>query len=319
MKELFPPIDAQEEGDLKVSEIHTIHWERTGNPNGKPVIILHGGPGAGSHPSYRQYFDPAFWKIIQFDQRGCGKSKPFAELKENNTLNLINDIECLRKHLKIERWSVFGGSWGSTLALCYAIEHSEKIDSLFLRGIFMCRKSELQWFYQEGASHIFPDVFNSYKNHIPEIEQNDLIQAYHKRLTSEDENIQLQAAEQWTRWELATSKLIPEQDAISKAVDAKFALPFARIENHYFVNNAFLEDNYILKNVNKFRNIPGVIVQGRYDVVCPTKSAWELHQAWPEAEFHIIQDAGHSVSEAGITSCLVDAIERFANEMKLVK
>ena len=316
MTSLFPEIEPHDGGMMPVTEIHSIAWERCGNLNGTPVVVLHGGPGAGSHPSYRRYFDPERWDIIQFDQRGCGKSTPFAELTDNTTQDLISDIEALRTHLGIEQWAVFGGSWGSTLALSYAIDHPEVILGLFLRGIFMCRPSELRWFYQEGASHIYPDAFEPYREHIPIDEQDDLIKAYHDRLTSVKEEVRLAAAEHWTRWEMTTSKLMPDYDELAKPIDAAFALPFARIENHYFVNNAFLDEDYILRHVERFRKIPAIIVQGRHDIVCPTRSAWDLHKVWPEAEFHIIQDAGHSVSEPGITSCLVGATERFANRRK---
>ncbi|MAK78272.1 MAG: prolyl aminopeptidase [Euryarchaeota archaeon] len=313
MTSLFPDIEPHDGGMLPVTGIHSLAWERSGNTEGIPVVVLHGGPGAGSHPSYRRYFDPDRWDIIQFDQRGCGGSTPFAELAGNTTADLVTDIESLRVHLGIDRWVVFGGSWGSTLALCYAIEHPDHILGLFLRGIFMCRPSELRWFYQEGASHIYPDAFEPYRDHIPSDEQDDLIKAYHARLTSDDEDVRLAAAEHWTRWELSTSKLIPDLEELAKPIDAAFALPFARIENHYFVNNAFLTEDHILRHIDRYRHIPSVIVQGRHDVVCPTRSAWDLHKVWPEAEFHIIQDAGHSVSEPGITSCLVDATERFAD------
>ncbi len=313
MAPLYPPLEPADSGEIPVSGIHRIHWERSGNLDGIPVVVLHGGPGAGSHPSYRQYFDPEKWNIIQFDQRGCGNSTPFAELAGNTTHDLISDIEAVRIHLGIGTWAVFGGSWGSTLALCYAIEFPERIRTMFLRGIFMCRRSELQWFYQEGASHIYPDAFEPYRNHIPVDEQHDLIKAYHVRLTSEDEKVRLAAAEHWTRWEMTTSKLIPNSEELAKTIDAHFALPFARIENHYFMNNAFLEDKHVLRHVERYRHIPSVIVQGRYDVVCPAKSAWELHKAWPESEFHIIQDAGHSVSEPGIAARLIEATNAFAD------
>ncbi len=302
---LYPQIEPHTTGNLSVSDLHTIFWERTGNIDGEPVIVIHGGPGGGSQPSYRQYFDPQKFDIIQFDQRGCGKSTPYAELEDNNTHSSVNDIEALREHLSIESWHVFGGSWGSTLSLIYAQKHSQRVRSLILRGIFMCRKSELHWFYQEGASHIFPDAFDSYRDHIPVQEQNDLINAYYKRLTSSDVEVRRAAAKEWTRWEMATSRLIPDAEYLEKAEDLDFAVAFARIECHYFINEIFVEEAYILNNVNKIQNIPIFIVQGRYDVVCPTRSAWDLHKAIPTSILKIIADAGHSMGEVGIARQLV--------------
>jgi len=306
---LYPEIETHQSGFLKVSELHTIAWERSGNPEGQPVIVIHGGPGGGSQPAYRRYFDPESWDIIQFDQRGCGQSTPHAELKENNTQASVSDIETLRQHLDITDWHVFGGSWGSTLALIYAIEHSSRVKCLILRGIFMCRKSELHWFYQDGASHIFPDAFEPYRGHIPPEEQHDLITAYHRRLTSDNAEIRRAAAKQWTLWEMATSYLFPKQDTIEKADDLDFAVAFARIECHYFLNGIFLEEGYILNNVTQISHIPCVIVQGRYDVVCPARSAWELHQALPLSKLRIVADAGHSMGEVGIARELILATD----------
>ena len=302
---LYPPIEPFATGFLSVSSLHTIAFEQSGNPNGEPVLVIHGGPGGGSQPSYRQYFDPTFYHIIQFDQRGCGKSTPHAELLENNTMASVSDIENLRQHLGIEKWRVFGGSWGSTLSLIYAIHYPQRVSELMLRGIFMCRKSELKWFYQDGASHIFADAFSHYENHIPLQERGDLISAYYKRLTSEDIEVQRAAAKQWTRWEMATSHLIQKPGTIEKSEDIDFAIAFARIECHYFVNGIFLEDEFILKNTEKISQIPTSIVQGRYDVVCPMKSAWELHQVLENSRLIIIPDAGHSMSEVGIAEALV--------------
>jgi proline iminopeptidase len=278
------------------------------------VVFLHGGPGGGCQADHRRYFDPQKYRIILFDQRGCGRSLPFAELQENTTWDLIADIERIRTTLKIEKWLVFGGSWGSTLALAYAVNFPQFVTGLILRGIFLCRWSELQWFYQEGASHIFPDVWETYLNHIPESERGDLISAYYKRLTSSDEAVRLAAAKVWSQWEMATSYLIPKDEALLEMEDPAKALPFARIESHYFINRAFFEDeNYLLNRIEVLRRhqIPGVIVQGRYDVVCPMKSAWELHRAWPEAKFVVVKDAGHAASEPGIRSALIEATDQF--------
>jgi len=302
---LYPEIGAHSTGFLKVTELHTIAWERAGNPDGIPVIVIHGGPGGGSQASYRRYFDPNKFDIIQFDQRGCGQSTPYAELDDNNTQASISDLEMLRQHFGIETWHVFGGSWGSTLALIYAQNYPEKVQSLVLRGIFMCRKSELHWFYQDGASHIFPDAFDSYRDHIPVNEQDNLIEAYYSRLTSDDVEIQRAAAREWTRWEMATSRLFPDPEYLEKAEDLDFAVAFARIECHYFINAIFVEEAYILNHTEKIENIPTVIVQGRYDVVCPAKSAWELHKALPKSNLIMVPDAGHSMGEVSIARELV--------------
>ncbi|MBL6747408.1 MAG: prolyl aminopeptidase [Candidatus Poseidonia sp.] len=304
---LYPPIEAHEKGHLVVTELHTIAWERSGNPEGIPVIVIHGGPGGGGQPSYRQYFDPAAFDIIQFDQRGCGQSTPHAELEDNNTQALVGDIEQLREHLGVEKWHVFGGSWGSTLSLIYAQHHPDRAISLVLRGIFMCRKSELRWFYQDGASHLFPDAFEPYRNHIPEGEQDDLITAYYARLTSKHAEVRRAAAKEWTRWEMATSRLFPDPEYLEKAEDLDFAVAFARIECHYFINAIFVEEAHILNQVASIQHIPTVIVQGRYDVVCPPRSAWELHKALPQSKLVMVGDAGHSMGEVSIARELVKA------------
>ncbi len=306
---LYPEIEPYSTGMLSVSDLHTIFWERSGNPSGEPVIVIHGGPGGGSQPSYRRYFDSEKFDIIQFDQRGCGKSTPYAELKENDTHNSVADIEALRLHFDIDSWHVFGGSWGSTLSMIYAQNHPNKVQSLTLRGIFMCRKSELHWFYQEGASHVFPDAFEPYSTHIPESERHELINAYYRRLTDENVDIRRAAAKQWTRWEMATSRLLPDDEYLEKADDLDFAVAFARIECHYFINGIFVEDGHILNNAAKISNIPTTIVQGRYDMVCPTISAWQLHKALPESKLIIVKDAGHSMGETGIARELVNATD----------
>ncbi len=312
MRTLFPEIEPYDKGMLAVSSIHKIYYEQSGNPNGKPVIFLHGGPGGGTDPMQRRYFDPETYRIILFDQRGSGRSEPFACLEENTTWDLVADIEKLREHLGVNTWVVFGGSWGSTLSLAYAETHPEKVKALVLRGIFLCRPKEIKWFYQEGADAIFADVWENYLNLIPVEERHDMLTAYYRRLTSEDEQVRLEAAKAWSIWEGSTSKLIPSQALIDNFGDPAKAIPLARIECHYFMNNAFFNsENYLIENVGKIRHIPGVIVQGRYDVVCPMMSAWELHRAWPEAKLEIIPNAGHSATEEGIIDGLVRATEEF--------
>ena len=306
---LYPKIEAYSTGLLEVSGIHTIAWERSGNPDGIPVIVIHGGPGGGSQPSYRRYFDPEKFDIIQFDQRGCGKSTPYAELKDNNTQESVSDLEMLREHFGIEKWHVFGGSWGSTLSLIYAQNHPSRVLSLTLRGIFMCRKSELHWFYQDGASHVFPEAFEPYRDHIPIEEQGDLIKAYYARLTSDDVEVRRGAAREWTRWEMATSRLFPDPEYLDKAEDLDFAVAFARIECHYFINAIFVEEAYILNNSSKIEHIPTVIVQGRYDMVCPPRSAWQLHKTLPDSKLVMVADAGHSMGEVSIARELVAATD----------
>jgi len=312
MKTLYDPIEPYQQGMLKVSEIHDLYYEQCGNPNGQPLVFLHGGPGAGLTTDYRRFFDPQAYRIVLFDQRGAGQSTPHACLEENTTWHLVSDIERLREHLGIEKWMVFGGSWGSTLALAYAQTHPECVSSLVLRGIFLCRPKEIDWFYQEGANAIFPDVWEQYENVVPESERGNMLEAYHRRLTSEDESVRLEAARAWSTWEGSALKLIPDQNLIDDFSKPHLALSLARIEAHYFMNNAFFETgNYLLENVGKIRHIPAVIVQGRYDVVCPIMSAWALHRAWPEAELIIVGNAGHSALELGITSALVNATDRF--------
>lgn len=317
MRSLYPPIAPFQQGRLKVSDIHELYFEQVGNPNGLPVVFLHGGPGAGIDPGYRQYFNPQWWRVVLFDQRGCGRSTPYAELRENTTWDLVQDMERLREHLGIEQWLVFGGSWGSTLALAYSQTHPERCTGLILRGIFLVRQKELRWFYQDGAHFFFPDIWEEYLAPIPPEERDDLIAAYQRRLTSPDPAVRLAAARAWSVWEATTMKLVPDEELIKKFGDFAFAEPFARIENHYFVNRCFFQtDNWLLDNVDKIRHLPGVIVQGRYDVVCPMISAWELHRAWPEAEFIVVSEAGHSVTEPGILSALIDATDQFAQRLR---
>ncbi len=315
MRELYPEIEPYEEGRLKVSELHELHYEVCGNPEGKPIVFLHGGPGGGVEPGHRRFFDPARWKIILFDQRGCGKSTPYAELRENTTWDLVADIERLREHLKIDSWTVFGGSWGSTLALAYAQTHPDRCLGLILRGIFTLRRKELLWFYQEGTSEIFPEAWESYLAPIPVEERGDLMAAYHKRLTSEDRATRLEAAAAWSQWEGATSRLVPDPVMTAKYAAPQHAEAFARIESHYFVNKGFFDsDDQLLRGIDVMRHIPGVIIHGQYDVVCPPTTAWELHKAWPEAKFLLIPASGHSVAEEGICSALVEQADRFATD-----
>ncbi|HKP45852.1 MAG TPA: prolyl aminopeptidase [Pyrinomonadaceae bacterium] len=313
MKNLYPEIEPFDTGRLKVSDIHQLYYEQCGNPKGKPVVFLHGGPGGGLVSDYRRYFNPDRYRIVLFDQRGSGQSTPNACLEENTTWDLVADIERLRQHFGIERWQVFGGSWGSTLALAYAQKHPLQVTELVLRGIFLCRKKEIDWFYQEGASSIFPDIWEQYLNVIPEAERGNLVAAYYRRLVSDDVNERVTAAAAWSIWEGSTSKLFLDPNAVEKYGDPSFALAFARIECHYFTNNSFFDsDNYLIEHVDAIRDIPAVIVQGRYDVVCPLRSAWDLHRAWPEAELRIIPDAGHSITEPGIIDALVTATDHFA-------
>jgi proline iminopeptidase len=305
--ELYPEIGPYNIFRLKVSNIHEIFVEESGNPNGKPVIFLHGGPGGGIEPVYRRYFNPEKWRIVILDQRGCGKSTPHAELRENTTWDLVSDIEKIRSRLNIDTWTVFGGSWGSTLSLTYAITHPDRCDALILRGIFLVRKKEISWFYQEGCSFIYPDAWEKYLSTIPEEERGDLVSAYYKRLTSDNHSTRIKAARAWSTWEASTSKLFQSEKSLHLFDDEKVAEAFARIECHYFTNNGFFEsDNWLIENINKIKNIPTEIVQGRYDVVCPMVTAWELHQALPDSGFHVIQGAGHSMTEDGIRSKLIE-------------
>lgn len=310
---LYPPIEPYNTGKLRVSPVHEIYFEESGNPSGKPVIFLHGGPGGGSDPKQRRFFHPEKYRIVNFDQRGCGKSTPYASLEGNTTWDLVADIEKLRAHLGIERWQVFGGSWGSTLALAYAETHPERVTELILRGIFLLRRQEIEWFYQRGASILYPDAWEPYLAHIPEAERGDLLTAYYRRLTSEDATVRLAAAKIWSGWEGATSKLLPDAAFAGHYEEDEFALAFARIEAHYFVHRGFLEsDDQLLLNVGRIRAIPGAIVQGRYDVVCPMESAWALHRAWPEADLVITPDSGHSAFDPPNTRALVAAADKFA-------
>jgi proline iminopeptidase len=309
---LYPPIEPFQSGLLDVGDGHQVHWERCGNPRGKPAVFLHGGPGGGCSPEHRRLFDPERYCVLLFDQRGCGRSLPHASLEANTTWHLVADIERLRMQLGVERWLVFGGSWGSTLALAYAQAHPQRVSELVLRGVFTVRPQELHWYYQEGASWLFPDEWERFLAPIPMAERHDLMAAYHRRLTGSDPAAQLEAAIAWSRWEGRTITLLPDDQVDAVHSDGHFALAFARIENHYFVHHGFFEPDQLLRDAHKLHGIPGVIVQGRYDMATPVKTAWDLHQAWPQAEFHLVPDAGHAYKEPGILSHLIAATDRFA-------
>jgi len=305
---LYPSVQPYNSGNLKVSDLHEIYFEECGNPDGKPALMIHGGPGGGSNPTMRRYHDPGLYRIILLDQRGCGRSTPHAELEENTTWDLVADMERVRKHLGIERWQLLGGSWGSTLALAYAQTHPGAVSELILRGIFTLRRSELEWFYQEGCSWIYPDAFEAYLAPIPEGERHDMIAAYYKRLTSSDPAVQLEAAKAWSVWEGTTLSLLRNEAREKQFARDDYALAFARIECHYFINRGFFErDDQLLANAHLLHDIPGVIVHGRYDVVTPLKTAWQLANAWPRAALKIVPDSGHAMSEPGIIHELVSA------------
>ncbi|NVN13046.1 prolyl aminopeptidase [Nguyenibacter vanlangensis] len=310
---LYPPIEPYAHGHLDTGDGHQVYWELCGNPDGVPVVFLHGGPGGGCAPDHRRLFDPARYRILLFDQRGCGRSLPHAELENNTTWHLVADIERLRVLSGAERWLVFGGSWGSTLALAYAESHPERVTGLILRGIFTLRRAELQWYYQEGASWLFPDKWERFLAPIPPAERDDLIAAYRRRLTDPDPAVRVRAAIAWSVWEGETITLRPLAALSAQHGDTDYALAFARIENHYFVHHGWLEEGQLIRDVGRIRHIPALIIQGRYDVATPMRTAWDLHLAWPEAAFRLIDDAGHAVSEPGIRDALLDATDRFAS------
>lgn len=319
LKELYPHLSPYKTGFLRVSELHEIYFEESGNPQGAPAVFLHGGPGGGTEAKMRRFFDPRRYRIVLFDQRGSGKSRPHASLIDNTTWDLVADIERLREHLGVERWLVFGGSWGSTLALAYAQSHPERVTHLVLRGIFLLRRWELEWFYQNpnGAAALYPDLWEHYIEPIPPEERGDMMGAYYRRLTSQDPAELSRAAKAWALWEAATSFLRRNSLYTAKLGQDTHSEAFSRIECHYFVNGGFLATpNQLIDNVGRIRHIPAVIVQGRYDIVCPMKSAWELHRAWPEADLHIVADAGHSAFEPGNTHELIRATDRFASRSR---
>lgn len=311
----YPPIEPYDIGTLQVSPLHTLYYEQSGNKDGNPVVFLHGGPGGGTDPKDRCFFNPQKYRIVLFDQRGAGKSTPSACIEENTTWDLVRDVEKVREHLGIEKWHVFGGSWGSTLSLAYAQSHPNRVKSLVLRGIFTLRESELRFFYQEGASFLFPDAWDDYLKPIPEAERGDLILAYHAQLNCADDEVRKNAAKAWSRWEMATSKLFVDPAYIAEAEKDDWANAFAKIENHYFINNGFFREGQLLEKgeIDKIRHIPCIVVQGRYDVVCPIKTAWDLKKVWPEIEFHVVPDAGHSSREVGTSGLLVKATDKFAD------
>lgn len=314
MPDLYPALEPYATHSLAVALPHVLYVEECGNPQGVPVVFVHGGPGGGCTPDNRRFFDPARYRIILFDQRGCGHSKPHAELAGNTTQALVADMEQIRQLLGIERWLVFGGSWGSTLALIYAETHPERVMALVLRGIFLVTRQELCWFYQDGIQHIFPDHFEDFVALIPVAERGDLMRAYYQRLTSEDMLVRRRAAEAWSLFEARCSTLLPSEAVVDHFSEPDVAMAIARIECHYFVNNCFLADDQIIRDTGRIRHIPGIIVQGRYDVVCPAAAAWRLHQAWPEAQLQLIADAGHASSEPGTRAALVAATDAFAEQ-----
>mmetsp|Transcript_29616 Transcript_29616/g.32992 ORF Transcript_29616/g.32992 Transcript_29616/m.32992 type:complete len:322 (+) Transcript_29616:28-993(+) len=313
LRELYPPIEPFNSGFLKVSDKHELYFEECGNKEGKPAVVLHGGPGGGSVPYYRQFFDPKVYRVVLFDQRGAGKSKPHACCEDNTTWDLVADTEKIREHLGIDKWLVFGGSWGACLSLAYAEKHKDRVKGLVLRGVFTLRRHELTWFYQEGASYVFPDAWEGFIAPVPEVERHDLISAYHRRLFCDDKATREKFATAWSVWEMATSRLYVDPEYIKRAADnIKFAVAFARIENHYFVNGGFFDyDGQLIKEATKLGDLPGTIVQGRYDMVCPMKSAWELCKVWKTADLKIIADSGHSAKEPGIISELVKATDKY--------
>ncbi|MBF6175582.1 prolyl aminopeptidase [Nocardia blacklockiae] len=316
MRTLYPSLPARRDGLLDVGDGQRVYWEESGNPDGKPVVFLHGGPGGGIAPFHRQFFDPRAYRIVLFDQRGCGRSTPHvadgASLETNTTWHLVADIERLRTHLGIERWQVFGGSWGSTLALAYAQTHPDRVTELVLRGIFLLRRKEIDWFYNGLAGYVYPDEWEKFLAVVPEPDRRgDLVSAYHRLLHSPDPAVATAAAVAWSSWEGATSSLLPHPERIAETAEHRFALAFARIENHYFVHGGFLDDGQLLRDIDRIAHIPGVIVQGRHDIVCPAVSAWDLHRAWPNSTLHIVPDAGHAAAEPGITHHLVEATDKF--------
>lgn len=315
MQALFPDIRSNFEQHLRVDDLYSLYLEESGSPDGLPVLFVHGGPGAGCSKSDRRFFDPSKYRIILFDQRGAGRSTPHAELERNTTAHLIDDIEAIRKHLGIDQWVLFGGSWGSTLSLAYAQAHPERVLGLILRGIFLCRDQDLQWFYQSGADRIFPDYWHDYINQIPEAERSDYISAYYRRLTGANELAKMAAAKSWSLWEGRCATLRPNPDIVARFSDPHVALALARIEAHYFVNGAFLRPNQLIEDAPALAGIPGVIVHGRYDIVCPLDNALALHQAWPDADLQIIRDAGHSAYEPGIADALVKATNEMAAKL----
>jgi proline iminopeptidase len=317
LRTLYPALEPYSSDWLDVGDGHRIYYERCGTPGGKPAVFLHGGPGGGCSSEHRRLFDPARYDVLLFDQRGCGRSTPHADLQANTTWHLVADLERLRQLMGVPRWLVFGGSWGSTLALAYAQSHPEQVSELVLRGIYTLTAAELRWYYQFGVSEMFPDQWERFQAPIPEAERHDMMAAYRRRLTGEDEEVRLQAAQAWSSWEGATISLLPNASLVADCADPHFALAFARIENHYFVHQGWLEEGQLLRDADKLHGIPGTIVHGRYDMPCPLRYAYALHQAWPQADFHLIEGAGHAYSEPGILDQLIRATDRYAQERPL--
>lgn len=307
---LFPTLEPHRSGMLAVDDLHTLYWEESGNPHGQPVLFLHGGPGGGTTPAYRRFFDPEHYRIVLFDQRGAGKSTPLGEYRQNTTALLVNDIEKIRSMLGISQWLIFGGSWGSTLALAYGQAHPQACLGFILRGIFLCSKSEVEWFV-DGMKYFYPEVHRRFAEGVPEAERGDLLNAYARRLFCDDAAVYVEAARNWSRYEGSCLFLTPQADAIASFESDAVSLGIGRLEAHYMLNGAFMDDLQLLREVGKIRHLPAVIVQGRYDVICPPVTAWRLHQAWPEAAFHMIGDAGHAAMEPGICATLVRATEQF--------
>ncbi len=314
LRSLYPEIEPYDRGKLRVSPQHELYYEQCGNPRGKPVVFLHGGPGGGIEPRHRRFFDPAVYRVVLFDQRGCGRSTPYASLEDNTTWDLVQDIEALREHLAIDKWQVFGGSWGSTLALAYAQLHRPRVTEMVLRGIFTFAPDEMRWFYIDGTRVLFPDAYQRFVEAIPVGERDDLIAAYHRRLTGDDPDQRRAAARAWSEWECRVATLMPDEGLVAHCDDAGFTLAFARIECHYFVNGGFLPSpTALLDRMDALAGVPAVLIHGRYDVICPPRNAWRLHRAWPGSELQLVDDAGHSANEPGITSALVTATDRFAS------
>ena len=312
LRALYPPIEPYESGMVDVGDGHRVHYERVGTPGGRPAVFLHGGPGGGISPAHRQLFDPARYDVLLFDQRGCGRSTPHAGLEANTTWHLVDDIERLRRIAGVERWLVFGGSWGSTLALAYAQRHPERVDALVLRGIYTVTEAELRWYYQFGVSEMFPDKWERFQAPIPEAERGDMIAAYRRLLVGDDPVRRIEAARAWSLWEGETITLLPDPAFSAAHADDRFALAFARLENHYFTHRCWLEEGQLLRDAHRLHGIPGTIVHGRYDMPCPARYAYALHRAWPEADFHLVEGAGHAFSEPGILDRLIRATDRFA-------
>ncbi len=316
MPSLFPPVKPYVTHHLEVDKPHVLYIEECGNPSGVPVVFLHGGPGAGCSGYHRQYFDPEVYRIILFDQRGCGKSQPHASLENNTSRHLVEDLETIRKHLKIHQWVVFGGSWGSTLGLLYAETYPDSVSGLILRGIFLARDRDVSWFYQEGASRLFPDYWQAFVQPIPLSQRGNMIEAYHQILTGDDEVLKLRAAKAWSVWEGMTATLQTNDSVIESFAGSHAALSIARIECHYFKHQCWLEPDQLVRDINKIRHIPAYIIHGRYDVICPVEQAWALSRAWPEAQLSIIADAGHAVVEPGITQALLEATREMASRLR---